>query len=309
MRAQVVGIEAVLADGSVVSRLAGLPKDNTGYDLVSLLAGAEGTLGVITRLRLRLVPLLAARAVALVAVAGTAEAVELVRADARVAVAGGRRAVLRRRPRAGARAHRPAGAVRRAAPGVRAARVRRPRRPDRRAAGRARGGAATSCSMRRWRAMRAAGAALWAYRESHTESINAAACRSSSTSRCRWPRSRSAVAALPAADRRGRARARGRSCSGTSTRATCTSTCSTRSTTTRRSATRCCGWLRRTAGRSAPSTASAGPSASGWRCPARRGDRDDARDQGRPRPGRPAQPRRPALSGTARLVVLAVHGA
>jgi FAD/FMN-containing dehydrogenase len=79
MRAQVVGIEAVLADGSVVSRLAGLPKDNTGYDVVSLLAGSEGTLGVITRLRLRLVPLLPARAVALVAVAGTAEAVELVR--------------------------------------------------------------------------------------------------------------------------------------------------------------------------------------------------------------------------------------
>jgi FAD/FMN-containing dehydrogenase len=80
MRAQVVGIEAVLADGTVVSRLAGLPKDNTGYDVVSLLAGAEGTLGVITRLRLRLVPLLAARAVALVAVSGTAEAVDLVRA-------------------------------------------------------------------------------------------------------------------------------------------------------------------------------------------------------------------------------------
>lgn len=79
MRGQVVGIEAVLADGSIVSRLAGLPKDNTGYDVVSLLAGSEGTLGVITRLRLRLPPLLAARAVALVAVAGTAEAVELVR--------------------------------------------------------------------------------------------------------------------------------------------------------------------------------------------------------------------------------------
>jgi FAD/FMN-containing dehydrogenase len=80
MRAQVVGIEAVMADGAVISRLAGLPKDNTGYDLVSLLAGSEGTLGVITRLRLRLVPLLAARAVALVAVAGTADAVELVTA-------------------------------------------------------------------------------------------------------------------------------------------------------------------------------------------------------------------------------------
>jgi FAD/FMN-containing dehydrogenase len=78
-RAQVAGLEAVMADGTVVSRLAGLPKDNTGFDLVGLLAGAEGTLGVITKLRLRLVPLLAERAVALVAVAGTAEAVELVR--------------------------------------------------------------------------------------------------------------------------------------------------------------------------------------------------------------------------------------
>jgi FAD/FMN-containing dehydrogenase len=80
MRAQLVGIEAVLADGSVVSRLGGLPKDNTGYDVVSLMAGSEGTLGVITRLRLRLVPRLTERAVALVAVAGTADAVALVRA-------------------------------------------------------------------------------------------------------------------------------------------------------------------------------------------------------------------------------------
>ncbi|HWB65923.1 MAG TPA: FAD-binding oxidoreductase [Mycobacteriales bacterium] len=79
MRAQVAGIEAVLPDGTTVSRLTGLPKDNTGYDLMSLLAGSEGTLAVITRLRLRLVPLLPGRAVALVAVAGTTEAVELVR--------------------------------------------------------------------------------------------------------------------------------------------------------------------------------------------------------------------------------------
>lgn len=78
MRAQIAGIEAVMPDGSVVSRLAGLPKDNTGFDLVSLLAGAEGTLGVLTRLRLRLVPLLPGRAVALVAVASTRDAVDLV---------------------------------------------------------------------------------------------------------------------------------------------------------------------------------------------------------------------------------------
>ena len=53
-RAQVVGIEAVLPDGSAVEHLAGLPKDNTGYDLASLLTGSEGTLGVITAVRLRL---------------------------------------------------------------------------------------------------------------------------------------------------------------------------------------------------------------------------------------------------------------
>jgi FAD/FMN-containing dehydrogenase len=79
MRAQVLGVEAVLADGTVISRLGGLPKDNTGYDAVSLLVGAEGTLGVLTRLRLRLVPLLTGRAVALVAVDGTEAAVRLVR--------------------------------------------------------------------------------------------------------------------------------------------------------------------------------------------------------------------------------------
>ncbi|HWC35286.1 MAG TPA: FAD-binding oxidoreductase [Mycobacteriales bacterium] len=78
MRAQVAGVDAVMPDGSVVSRLAGLPKDNTGYDIVGLLAGAEGTLGVLTKLRLRLVPLLAGRAVALVAVGSTRDAVDLV---------------------------------------------------------------------------------------------------------------------------------------------------------------------------------------------------------------------------------------
>src|SRR5712691_12838754 len=55
MRAQLRGIEAVLADGTVLSHLAGLVKDNTGYDYPSLLAGSEGTLAVITQARLRLV--------------------------------------------------------------------------------------------------------------------------------------------------------------------------------------------------------------------------------------------------------------
>ena len=54
-RAQVVGIEAVLPDGSIVSHLSGLAKDNTGYDLAALLVGSEGTLGIITAARLRLV--------------------------------------------------------------------------------------------------------------------------------------------------------------------------------------------------------------------------------------------------------------
>ena len=77
MRAQVAGLEAVLADGTVISRLTGLAKDNTGYDLTHLLVGAEGTLGVVTRARLRLVPLLPARAVALVGLASTEAALAL----------------------------------------------------------------------------------------------------------------------------------------------------------------------------------------------------------------------------------------
>jgi FAD/FMN-containing dehydrogenase len=79
-RAQVLGVEAVLADSSVLSRLAGLPKDNTGYDLASLLTGSEGTLGILTKVRLRLVPLLPARTVALVAVDGTDAALSVLRA-------------------------------------------------------------------------------------------------------------------------------------------------------------------------------------------------------------------------------------
>ena len=77
MRAQLVGIEAVMADGSVLRRLPGLVKDNTGYHLPSLLAGSEGTLAVITRARLRLLPLQSRRAVALLAVDDATAAVEL----------------------------------------------------------------------------------------------------------------------------------------------------------------------------------------------------------------------------------------
>ncbi len=68
MRHQVVGFEAVLADGSVMRRLPGLVKDNTGYPLAALLAGSEGTLAVVTQARLRLVSWLPRRAVGLLAV-------------------------------------------------------------------------------------------------------------------------------------------------------------------------------------------------------------------------------------------------
>jgi len=80
MREQVAGAEAVLADGRIISRLHGLAKDSTGYDIGQLLAGSEGTLAVLTRLRLRLVPAERERAVAFVAVAGTADAVDLLAA-------------------------------------------------------------------------------------------------------------------------------------------------------------------------------------------------------------------------------------
>jgi FAD/FMN-containing dehydrogenase len=79
-RARVAGLEAVLADGSVVSRMAGLPKDNAGYDLPALLIGSEGTLGVITRVRWKLVPQLTARAAALVPVGSIGAAAELLAA-------------------------------------------------------------------------------------------------------------------------------------------------------------------------------------------------------------------------------------
>jgi FAD/FMN-containing dehydrogenase len=61
MRRQVVGVEAVLGDGAVVSHLAGLAKDNTGYDLAGLLTGSEGTLGIVTAVRLALVAIPAQR--------------------------------------------------------------------------------------------------------------------------------------------------------------------------------------------------------------------------------------------------------
>ena len=79
MRAQVVGAEAVLGTGETISRLNGLEKDNTGFDLAGLLCGSEGTLGIVTRVALRLVPLPEELTVALVGVASTQAALDVLR--------------------------------------------------------------------------------------------------------------------------------------------------------------------------------------------------------------------------------------
>jgi len=67
-REQVLGIEAVLADGTVISAMKDVIKNNTGYDLKQLFVGSEGTLGVVTRAVLRLRPLPRSQNTALVAV-------------------------------------------------------------------------------------------------------------------------------------------------------------------------------------------------------------------------------------------------
>ncbi len=76
-RSHVAGLEAVLADGSVVARMAGLTKDNAGYDLPALLVGSEGTLGIVAAVRWKLVPLLPVRVAMLVPLSSAAEAADL----------------------------------------------------------------------------------------------------------------------------------------------------------------------------------------------------------------------------------------
>jgi len=75
----VLGLEAVLPDGTIWHGLRALRKDNTGYNLRNLLVGAEGTLGVITAAVLRLAPALKQRATALCALPSAEAATALFR--------------------------------------------------------------------------------------------------------------------------------------------------------------------------------------------------------------------------------------
>ncbi|WP_416194303.1 FAD-binding oxidoreductase [Sphingomonas mollis] len=79
MRGLVLGVEAVMADGSVHDGLPALAKDNRGYNLDQLLIGAEGTLGIVTAATLKLVPAIAARGVAWAGVADPTAALALLR--------------------------------------------------------------------------------------------------------------------------------------------------------------------------------------------------------------------------------------
>ncbi len=66
-REQVLGLEVVLADGTVVGNLAKMLKNNAGYDIKQIFVGSEGTLGIITRAVLRLHPIPATRQTAIAA--------------------------------------------------------------------------------------------------------------------------------------------------------------------------------------------------------------------------------------------------
>jgi FAD/FMN-containing dehydrogenase len=83
MRNLVLGLEAVLADGTVVSSLNKMLKNNAGYDVKQLFIGTEGTLGVVTRAVLRLFPQQTAKTSALCAVTGFDAAVALLHASQR----------------------------------------------------------------------------------------------------------------------------------------------------------------------------------------------------------------------------------
>jgi FAD/FMN-containing dehydrogenase len=78
-REAVLGIEAVLADGTVISSLNEMLKNNAGYDLKQLFIGSEGTLGVITQVVLRLRPVWRSQETAMVACESFSKVSELLR--------------------------------------------------------------------------------------------------------------------------------------------------------------------------------------------------------------------------------------
>ena len=78
-REQVLGLEAVLADGTIISSMNSVLKNNTGYDLKQLFIGSEGTLGIITRAVLRLRPLPRSRNTALLALSDFSKVSQLLR--------------------------------------------------------------------------------------------------------------------------------------------------------------------------------------------------------------------------------------
>jgi FAD/FMN-containing dehydrogenase len=79
MRAQVLGIEAVLANGDIFRGLTALKKDNRGFDLKQLLIGSEGTLGIVTAACLKLLPAQKARVTAWVGLSSITDARALLR--------------------------------------------------------------------------------------------------------------------------------------------------------------------------------------------------------------------------------------
>ncbi|TSD46853.1 FAD-binding oxidoreductase [Rhodococcus sp. KBS0724] len=77
-RSRLLGVEAVLSDGRVLTRWKALTKDNVGYDLPGLLTGAEGTLAVVTRVLMRLVVPAAATQVVMIGVDSVGAGLELI---------------------------------------------------------------------------------------------------------------------------------------------------------------------------------------------------------------------------------------
>ena len=79
MRHRVLGLEAVLADGSVYSDLTQVVKNSAGYDLKHLLIGAEGSLGIVTRVVIKLDPVPEATATALLGLPSVAATLQAIR--------------------------------------------------------------------------------------------------------------------------------------------------------------------------------------------------------------------------------------